>query len=192
MLWNDCHFAITKCGSGGREETTRMTQLYGPAVRRKRFSSTSTSFRGQPVKMCDCSRAVPAHQPLNGDPDFTDAGAHFRDESDVARSAGGNHFRACTMSKLNDEIADGSGGAVNKDTLATLQPAILEKHRPGRHGDDRHSAGFDEAKFHRLARQAGCIGSRKLGVCSDEAIVRDSKNRIAGLQIFLAVTDLDD
>src|SRR5262249_1884431 len=36
--------------------------------------------------------------------------------------------------------------AVDKDTLATLQPAILEKHRPGRYGDDRHSAGFDEAK----------------------------------------------
>src|SRR5215472_6152651 len=47
-------------------------------------------------------------------------GAHFRDESDVARSAGGNHFRACSMSKLNDEIADGSSSAVDKDTLATL------------------------------------------------------------------------
>src|SRR6516225_8072922 len=79
-------------------------------------------------------------------------GAHFRAESDVARSAGGNHFRAYTMSELNNEIADGSGGAVDKDALATLRPAILEKHRPGRYGDDRHSAGFDEAKSHRLAR----------------------------------------
>ena len=47
-------------------------------------------------------------------------GAVLRDDSDVARSAGGYHFRACTMSKLNDEIADGSGSAVDKDTLATL------------------------------------------------------------------------
>ena len=62
------------------------------------------------------------------------------------------------MSKLNDEIADGSGSAVDKDTLATLWPAVLEKHRPGRYGDDRHSAGFDEAKSYRLARQAGSIG----------------------------------
>jgi hypothetical protein len=44
-------------------------------------------------------------------------GAHFRHESDVARSAGGNHLRPCTVSKLNDEIANGSGGAVDKNTL---------------------------------------------------------------------------
>jgi len=50
------------------------------------------------------------------------------------------------VSKLNDEIADGSGGAVDKNTLATLQLAIVEKHRPRRHGDDRHPAGFNKAK----------------------------------------------
>ena len=44
-------------------------------------------------------------------------GAHFRHESDVARSAGGNHLRPCTVSKLNGEIANGSGGAVDKNTL---------------------------------------------------------------------------
>lgn len=97
------------------------------------------------------------------------------------------------MSKLNHEIADGSGGAVDKDALAALQSAIVEEHRSGGYRDDRHRAGLDEAKTWRLARQAGRIRERKLGVCSDEAIVGNSKNRITGRQIFqVIVADLDD
>ena len=63
-------------------------------------------------------------------------------------------LRACTMSKLNDEVADGSGTAVDKNALAALQPAIVEKHCAGRRRDDRHPTGFDEAQSHWLAREA--------------------------------------
>jgi hypothetical protein len=37
----------------------------------------------------------------------------------------------------------------------------------------------------------GCIRQRKLGVCSDEAVLRDSKNRIAGRQIIHTAADRD-
>ena len=52
--------------------------------------------------------------------------AQFPHESDDARSAGSNHLHAYTMSKLNDETADSSSGAVDRNTLTAVQTAVVE------------------------------------------------------------------
>jgi hypothetical protein len=70
------------------------------------------------------------------------------------------------MSKLNDEVADGPSEAVDKNTLARSQPAKVEKHRPGRCGDDRHLAGFDEAKSYWFARPQRAAQSFGVPACS--------------------------